>query len=154
MKISQLLSYMALLSSAVLAATVKNLAACVEADSNSLQISGDYCGAGTSATFTISATATVKQQCFNKANNQPQGKPKSSSTPVTATFPNVPLNPNGCVHFCFETPRIEATLDCGPAQTAQIVGPVTYTDVTLTGSNLPKLVTVPGTVSGTCTGTC
>lgn len=160
MKISQLLSYLALLSSAVLAANIKNLRACVVPGTdplqpNSLQITGTYCGAGTFATFDVSATATVNQQCFNKANNQPQGQPKSLSRPINQTFDNVELDSTGCASLCFETDPIEADLICTPSgsQEARIVGPVTYTGVTLTGSNLPRTVRV--TVSGTaCTSTC
>jgi hypothetical protein len=147
MKVPQLLSYLTILSGPVLAANLKNVAAC-ETPSNLLQISGTYCGSGTFVEFTLTGDITESQQCFNKANNQPQGKPKSTSSSFSDQF-DVPLPKNGCADFFFETPAITTTtLKCPPGQTAKILG-VTYDNVLLDGTNLPTPYTI-GDVTGKC----
>lgn len=152
MKVPQILSYLAIFHGAVLAANLKNVVACVT-ETNALQISGSYCGAGTSVQFTGSAKVTALEQCFNKAGNPVQGVPKKTTTTIDFESLPITLQETGCTPFCFQTPPLQPSLDCGPAQQARIVGGVTYTDIVLQGTNLPKDYTIHS-VSGTCSANC
>ncbi|KAJ5109559.1 hypothetical protein N7532_002204 [Penicillium argentinense] len=139
MKVSTLLSYLTS-SGLALAATVKRPSACVDADTNQLLITGQYCGAGETATFAGSATALSNQQCFTQSGNPVQGVPKKKSGMVDIDATISPTD-TGCVPICILSDAVSATLQCTGNQEARIVGPVSFVDVSITGSNLPKPIT-------------
>jgi len=140
MKISLLLSYLAILSGSALAANVKQPDACIVANTNQLLITGLYCGAGESATFSGSATVVTNEQCFTKSGNPIQGVPKKITS--TVDIPPTTIEPvdTGCVQMCIFSEEAVPSLECTGTQEARIVG-LSFADVTITGSNLPKAVT-------------
>ncbi|KAL2871626.1 uncharacterized protein BJX67DRAFT_342727 [Aspergillus lucknowensis] len=149
MKTSPLLSYLAFISGSALAATVKQPSACVT-DTNQLLITGLYCGAGESVTFTGDATAVTNQQCFTQSGNPVQGVPKKRSESVSIGPTTIDPTDTGCVPICIESDEVVPTLQCTGTQKAQIVGSVSFTDVSITGSNLPKPITFKS-VTNKCT---
>lgn len=149
MKPSLLLSYLVFISGSTLAATVKRPRACVT-DANQLLITGQYCGAGETATFTGDATAVVNEQCFTKSGNPVQGVPKKKTEPVSIGPTTINPPDTGCVPICILSDEVSPTLQCTGTQEAQIVGSVIFVDVTITGSNLPKPITF-SRVANSCT---
>jgi hypothetical protein len=147
MGISQIIVCFALFVLSAWAAQIRNAAACIDPQTHALRISGQYCGQGESTTFTATGTSTITQQCFTKSENPVQGKPKKSSTPFSVDFPFDPEG-TGCEDFCFTTEPPVSTLNCGPAQEARVLS-VSYSGVTLVGSNAPKPARI-GTVTTVC----
>src|SRR5215207_10282707 len=98
-----------------------------------LTATGEVCGAGTTATATLTATAEAIVGCVTRGGGEPRGLEEAATT-VTAseefdtrqgrgTF-NVTTDPITIEDFAFECPSAQ--------QTEVLVGPVNFTDITLT----------------------
>ena len=148
MKTFLLISHLALLVGSALAANVKQPAACIDPDTNQLIITGLYCGAGESVTFSGSATAVTDEQCFTQSGNPVQGVPKKKTS--TVPIPETTINPpdTGCVPICIISEPVLPSLQCTGTQEARILD-VSFTDVVISGSNLPKSITFKS-VTGDC----
>src|SRR5215204_2015960 len=99
-----------------------------------LTATGEVCGAGTSATATLSATVEATVGCITPSgSNEPRGQREVSTTTTgevtfetragRGTF-SVSTDPVTIEDFDFECPS--------PNMTETLVGPVTFTDITLT----------------------
>src|SRR5215204_2519091 len=98
-----------------------------------LTATGEVCGAGTSATATLSATATATVGCVTRGGGEPRGLEEAATTTTgEVTFETragrgtftVSTDPITIEDFAFECPSAQ--------QTEVLVGPVTFTDITLT----------------------
>src|SRR5829696_2032058 len=98
-----------------------------------LTATGEVCGAGTSATATLSATATATVGCVTRGGGEPRGLEEvATATTASEQFPtrqgrgsfDVSTEPLSVEDFEFECPSAQ--------QTEVLVGPITFTDVTLT----------------------
>jgi hypothetical protein len=98
-----------------------------------LTATGEVCGAGRTATATLSSTVTATVGCVTRGGGEPRGL-EEAATGATgeATFRtrqgraefDVSTEPITIEDFDFECPSAQ--------QTEVIVGPVTFTDITLT----------------------
>ena len=98
-----------------------------------LTASGEVCGAGTTATATVSADATATVGCVTRGGGTPMGLEEAATgTTGEVTFRtrsgrgtfDVSTEPLTIEDFAFECPSAQ--------QTEVIVGSVTFTDITLT----------------------
>ena len=98
-----------------------------------LTATGEVCGAGPTATATISANAGATVGCVTRGGGEPSGLEEVSTAVVASqTFEtragrgNVDVSTEGLTieDFAFECPSRQ--------QTEVLIGPVTFTDVTLT----------------------
>src|SRR5215208_1128681 len=98
-----------------------------------LTATGEVCGAGPTATATLSATATATVGCVTRGGGTPMGLEEAATTTTASetfrtrsgrgTF-DVSTEPITIEDFAFECPSAQ--------QTEVIVGSVTFTDITLT----------------------
>jgi len=98
-----------------------------------LTATGEVCGAGTTATATLSSTATATVGCVTRGGGEPMGLEEAATTTTASetfrtragrgTF-DVSTEPLTIEDFAFECPSAQ--------QTEVIVGSVTFTDITLT----------------------
>jgi hypothetical protein len=98
-----------------------------------LTATGEVCGAGPTATATISSTAEATVGCVTRGGGEPMGlEDVSTATAASETFRtragrgavDVSTEPLNIGDFDFECPSAQ--------QTEVIVGSVTFTDITLT----------------------
>jgi len=98
-----------------------------------LTATGDVCGAGPTATATLSATAVATVGCVTRGGGEPMGLEEAATgTTGEATFRtragrgtvDVSTDPITIEDFDFQCPSAQ--------QTEVIVGSVTFTDITLT----------------------
>jgi hypothetical protein len=98
-----------------------------------LTATGEVCGAGTTATATLSATATATLGCVTRGGGTPSGLEEvATGTTASEEFPTragraafeVSTDPITVEDFEFDCPSRQ--------QTEVIVGSVTFTDITLT----------------------
>jgi len=98
-----------------------------------LTATGEVCGAGPTATATISANAEATVGCVTRGGGEPSGLEEVSTAVVASeTFEtragrgtvDVSTEPLSIEDFAFECPSHQ--------QTEVLIGPVTFTDVTLT----------------------
>src|SRR5829696_305041 len=113
--------------------TVLDLSAQSTGAGKFLTASGEVCGAGRTATATLSATAEATVGCVTRGGGTPSGLEEvSTATAASEDFPtrqgrgtfDVSTEPLDITDFDFECPSAQ--------QTEVLVGPVTFTDVTLT----------------------
>ena len=98
-----------------------------------LTAAGEVCGAGPTATATLSSTATATVGCVTRGGGTPMGLEEAATTTTASetfrtrsgrgTF-DVSTEPLTIEDFDFECPSHQ--------QTEVLVGPITFTDVTLT----------------------
>jgi hypothetical protein len=110
-----------------------DIAAATTDEGKILTATGEVCGAGTTATATISANAEATVGCVTRGGGEPSGLEEVSTAVVASeTFETragrgtVDVSTEGLTieDFAFECPSRQ--------QTEVLVGPVTFTDVTLT----------------------
>jgi hypothetical protein len=98
-----------------------------------LTATGEVCGAGRTATATLSATAEATVGCVTRGGGTPMGLERvRTATTASEQFPtrqgrgefDVSTEPLSVDDFDFECPSAQ--------QTEVLVGPITFTDVTLT----------------------
>ena len=98
-----------------------------------LTATGEVCGAGRTATATLSATATATVGCVTRGGGEPMGLEEvATATTASEQFPtrqgrgsfDVSTEPLSVGDFDFECPSAQ--------QTEVLVGPITFTDITLT----------------------
>jgi hypothetical protein len=98
-----------------------------------LTATGEVCGAGRTATATLSATATATVGCVTRGGGTPSGLERvRTATAASEQFPtrqgrgsfDVSTEPLSIGDFDFECPSAQ--------QTEVLVGPITFTDITLT----------------------
>jgi hypothetical protein len=98
-----------------------------------LTATGEVCGAGRTATATLSATATATVGCVTRGGGTPSGLEEvATATAAREDFPtrqgrgsfDVSTEPLNVGDFDFACPSAQ--------QTEVLVGPITFTDVTLT----------------------
>src|SRR5215203_3360757 len=98
-----------------------------------LTATGEVCGAGTTATATLSATVEATVGCVTRGGGTPMGLEEvATATTASETFrtragrgtANVSTDPITIEDFDFQCPSAQ--------QTEVLVGPVTFTDITLT----------------------
>src|SRR5215217_7582286 len=98
-----------------------------------LTATGEVCGAGTTATATLSANAEATVGCVTRGGGTPSGLEEvSTATTASENFPtrqgrgsfDISTEPLTIEDFAFECPSAQ--------QTEVLVGPITFTDVTLT----------------------
>jgi hypothetical protein len=98
-----------------------------------LTATGEVCGAGRTATATLSATATATVGCVTRGGGEPRGLEEvATATAASDEFPTrqgraefeVSTEPLSIDDFDFECPSAQ--------QTEVLVGPVTFTNITLT----------------------
>jgi hypothetical protein len=98
-----------------------------------LTATGEVCGAGRTATATLSATATATLGCVTRGGGEPRGLQEVATvTTASETFRtrsgrgafDISTEPLTVGEFAFECPSAQ--------QTEVIVGPVNFTDITLT----------------------
>jgi len=98
-----------------------------------LTATGEVCGAGPTATATLSATAEATVGCVTRGGGEPSGLEEvSTATSASETFRtragrgtlDVSTEPLSIEDFDFQCPSAQ--------QTEVLIGPITFTDVTLT----------------------
>jgi hypothetical protein len=97
-----------------------------------LTATGEVCGAGTTATATLSATAEFTAGCLNRGGNEPSGLQEVTTTVVGSDTFNTRQG-RGTFDVDTNAVTIPETFEC-PSRNMQeiIVGPINFTDVTLT----------------------
>src|SRR5215216_447079 len=98
-----------------------------------LTATGEVCGAGRTATATLSATATATVGCVTRGGGEPMGLEEAA----TGTTGEVTIRTrSGRGAFTVSTDPItieDFEFECPSAQQTEVlVGPVTFTDITLT----------------------
>ena len=97
-----------------------------------LTATGEVCGAGRTATATLSADANATVGCVTRGGGTPSGLEEvSTATAASEDFPtrqgrgtfDVSTEPLNITDFDFECPSAQ--------QTEVLIGPITFTDVTL-----------------------
>jgi hypothetical protein len=110
-----------------------------------LTATGEVCGAGRTATATLSATAEATVGCVTRGGGTPMGLEEAATgTTGEATFRtrsgrgtvDVSTDPITIEDFDFECPSRQ--------QTEVLVGPVTFTDITLTITSQTGTITATG----------
>jgi len=110
-----------------------------------LTASGEVCGAGTTATATVSADATATVGCVTRGGGTPTGlEEQSTAATGTTTFRTrsgrgmftVSTQPVTIESFDFQCPSRQ--------QTEVLVGPVTFTNIVLTITSQTGTITATG----------
>src|SRR5215213_6766369 len=112
--------------------TVLDVSAESTAAGKFLTATGEVCGAGRTATATLEATATATVGCVTRGGGTPSGLEEvATATAASEEFPtrqgrgtfDVSTEPLDITDFDFQCPSAQ--------QTEVLVGPITFTDITL-----------------------
>ena len=97
-----------------------------------LTVTGEVCGAGTTATATLEATATATVGCINRGSKdqEPSGL-QTVTEPVSGTTTFNTRSGRGRVNVSTSEVTIPSDFECPPPMTETLVS-VTFTDITLT----------------------
>jgi hypothetical protein len=97
-----------------------------------LTATGEVAGAGPTATATLSSTAEFTAGCLNRGGNEPRGLQEVTSTVLGSTTFQT-RSGRGTFTVQSSDVTIPESFSCPPGQAEEvIVGPITFTDITLT----------------------